>query len=314
MALVLWSGGLDSTKVLIDLLIEEREREEKRKEPEHYTLGPHNFDKAPEVRALTVVHDQVLHGKRQQEAARVKIKDKLYSMGFNFKHTVVHVQNEGDFGVEWNGGLIQPKMWIVQAITYLRRGEAIYFGYHHGDDFWHYAEAMKDVIDAVNRFSDENRYEIKFPLEWLSKADIIREIKNHGFYDLCWYCESPTKSCIKPCGKCGPCKHHDLALLQLEKERKDAKEKYGELETLDKEEPRELPDHCSVPSVWRTIDATDDGIRCKPVGGEGLSGMAGFNGEFSLWADGAYPDAAPVFADAAPAYKRHPAQTVRAAN
>lgn len=190
MSLVVWSGGLDSTLALYDLLVQR------------------NHD----VRAITIIHPQVINSYHAHQN-RVNIKAKLCSMGLSFNHTEVTVTQKGDFEIDHSDGLIQPQLWIPTAISHLRAHEHLYLGYIKGDDIWHYRTQMYELFNAMQSFRHDDG-QLICPLEWIRKDEIIERLKMANLYSLCWYCE--LSKTLRPCGDCSACLTHKYALQRYE--------------------------------------------------------------------------------------------------
>jgi 7-cyano-7-deazaguanine synthase in queuosine biosynthesis len=195
MAVVLFSGGCDSTFVLYNLL----------KEHEH---------DSEYITALSVNHCQV-PAINQNKNARELFKKEMNKRELCYKVSFCEIDIKNSCGeVQDITGLSQPIIWAVIAMLYVRNGETIYFGYHSGDDFWQHRNEFEDAIKNACKICGKD-ITIKYPLQFLSKADIVQSLKLRGLYDLCWYCEYPTVE-SKPCGNCVPCRTHRTALWQNE--------------------------------------------------------------------------------------------------
>lgn len=193
MALVLWSGGCDSTLVLYRLLKE------------------HQDEDKGYVHAISVNHDQVPANKESQ-IARKKILAKFKKMRLWVLHTEVNIKSKGYREVYPCGGLTQPTIWLT-IINYLKEKEDLYFGYIKGDDIWHHKYAFEEA--CKNLFSLGCRSgNVIMPLEYTSKEEVIKELKQLNLLDLCWYCERPEKG--KACGDCLSCKTHRKGMWAYE--------------------------------------------------------------------------------------------------
>lgn len=192
MALVVWSGGCDSTLVLHDVAKEQGG-----------------------ARALSVRHFQVLAAE-ESAAARGKLLARFKKMGLNIEHSTVKVDQEDSWvqGYHCDGGLAQPILWLSMAVSYLTEDEDLYFGYHKGDDFWTFSFPFADAFRALQKVRG-GKGKLRYPLEHLHKADILKRLQALGLYRDCWYCETPRRKPGKRCGKCRPCITHRTALWQL---------------------------------------------------------------------------------------------------
>jgi 7-cyano-7-deazaguanine synthase in queuosine biosynthesis len=202
MAIVLWSGGLDSTLVLHNLAMQIS-----RKEREHQSIT-----------ALSISHDQV-PAREILKTAREKIKKVFEERELNsyINYIEVSISHSNNSGVEVYGGVTQPAVWLTTASLYCKEKDTIFMGYHAGDDYWRYRHEAETAVINFLKTMDKNNVTLDYPLSLYYKSDIIKMLKNKGLYDVCWYCENPITGDIpKPCGSCPPCKCHRTALLQIE--------------------------------------------------------------------------------------------------
>jgi 7-cyano-7-deazaguanine synthase in queuosine biosynthesis len=196
-ALVLWSGGADSTCLLHEMLRRDYN-----------------------VRALTVIHPQVAAVK-EQRAARANLKARFRRMGYAFKSlevTVGHGTGKGgppDFAAEptgEDGGVIQPVVWLTAAVAYLLRDEDLYLGYIKSDCAIHYLPQLRLAFDQLKAVAGR-KGNLVVPMEWVSKAQVLNLLDAHKLTPLVWYCERPVRG--KPCKKCSPCMTHATGRWQL---------------------------------------------------------------------------------------------------
>lgn len=191
MALVVWSGGCDSTLVLHDLA-----------------------KKQGNVRALSIRHINVPAAK-ESDRARTRLLSRLQKKGLNIDHTTIDVnQCESDVQIEaLDGGCAQPVLWLAIAVGYLREKEDLYFGHHRGDDFWEFRSAFEAAFRALQKIRG-GKGKIVYPLRAFHKADILKRLQALSLYRDCWYCENPRDG--KRCGRCRPCITHRTAIWQLQ--------------------------------------------------------------------------------------------------
>lgn len=204
MAVVLFSGGCDSTLVLYNLAMQ--------------MARGQNGDRQ-RIIALSINHDQIaagpkLHYVREQiehEFRKRELTSDINFIELSIKHNLTN-------GVTGHGGVTHPIIWLSIAAMYCRDKDSIYLGYHTGDDYWMYKHEAETAFLNMAKVMDKNQVTIEYPLRGYHKPEIITELKAKGLYDLCWYCESEANVLTtKPCGTCYPCKCHQTALLQIEK-------------------------------------------------------------------------------------------------
>lgn len=192
MALVLFSGGCDSTLVLYNLIKEL---------PNQY------------IKVLSINHNQV-NAISENKLARQKIKEEFKKRELDkyLEFLEVDINNNSSTNVI-AGGVVQPIIWCTIAVLYAQTQDTIYFGYHLGDDFWMYKTEFENAIYNMSKVCNKE-IKIQYNLGHLRKADIIKELKDRGLYDLCWYCEHPKEG--MPCNECLPCITHKTGLWQNE--------------------------------------------------------------------------------------------------
>ncbi len=197
MSLLCWSGGLDSTLALHRIATEHRDGS---------THHPHG------IRAITIVHPQVSMHEKAAAKARAALKEKFRTSGFTINY--LEVSAKQDFST-WRpekgiGSSDNPQalLWLTTAINYLERDEDLYSGYIRTDDFWHNAGRYQAAFDAL-QVAAGHTGRMLHPLEWDSKADVIRQTKEQALHDLCWWCEDWSPKSVRgrfeACGKCKSC-------------------------------------------------------------------------------------------------------------
>ncbi len=197
MALVLWSGGCDSTLVLHNLL---------------------KGESPPDgcgVKALSVIHPQV-NAHKQQKAARKVLAAKLEARGLRFQRGTLRYKQDGDlFSVPGNS-LNQPQLWLLAAASFLEEKEDLYAGWIRGDDAWQHAHQVRAAFDAIQAVSGKTG-KLLTPLDGMRKSEVLRELRLLKLADDCWYCEGCTDADTTPCGWCVSCDVHRTAEWQLDR-------------------------------------------------------------------------------------------------
>ncbi len=205
MALVLWSGGVDSTFLLYDLLTASNNR---RGEGEYVKLT-----ESETVRTISINHPQITMSE-MGAMARKKLVDKLKKKhGFKgFAQTEIIISQTGpEANRNHDDGVIQPVIWLAHAVQYLDTSEDCYIAYIRGDDVWHYRNYLYQAFDSLQALLGKTG-KLMMPLEWVKKSEIINRLESLKLLKHTWYCELPTKD-EKPCGQCASCQTHKLALL-----------------------------------------------------------------------------------------------------
>lgn len=202
MSLVCWSGGLDSTLVLHRLAVEQRDGA---------MYHPHG------VRALTILHPQIAMHEGAAAKARKSLAEKFRALGLTIGYVEITVKQDARSwrAEQFVGSSDNPQalLWLTTAVNYLERDESLHTGYIRGDDYWHNANRYQTAFDALQAVSGHTG-QMFHPLEWDSKADVIRRAKELDLHDLCWWCEEPelktVRGKVQACGKCKSCETHRI--------------------------------------------------------------------------------------------------------
>lgn len=191
---VVFSGGLDSTLILVDLL-------EKGFKPILLTFLCKQFG-------------ENLHY-ISEIAAQQKILEYL-AKKYDYKPHRDYVKLEGDM-IGWTGS--EPALFQQPFMTSMvsiggRNNACYHFGYHRGDDFWHSSHNILAAQEHLLAVAGQKNIMFSFPLQYLTKAEIIRRLNHYHFpTDLCTFCYSPTYK--GRCGHCVACKTYDKAMDEL---------------------------------------------------------------------------------------------------
>lgn len=187
--LVLWSGGFDSTCLVIDLL--------------------HLND--IDILYVTLGNNDVQQ--RREKIAINKLKCLITDANLEY-----NIRNEYTFGY---GTLpvtktifAQPSLWI-HAATFIAAPDIhskVVIGYVKNDDIWHYKHELNETYNLMNVLTchDTEPVPLEFPYEWVTKNGIRNDLKANFIYykqimNCVSYCESGDKDY---CGECSSCKRH----------------------------------------------------------------------------------------------------------
>lgn len=191
---VVFSGGFDSTLILVDLL-------EKGVHPRLLTFQCRQFG-------------ENLHYESEM-AAQQKILEYL-GKKYNYTPKRDYIKLEGDL-IGWTGS--EPALFQQPFMTSMvsiggRNNSCYHFGYHRGDDFWHSSHNILAAQEHLLAVAGQKNIMFSFPLQYLTKADIIRRLNYYHFpADLCTFCYSPTYT--GRCGHCVACKTYDKAMDEI---------------------------------------------------------------------------------------------------
>jgi len=154
--IVFWSGGNDSTLLALRLL---REREY--------------------VHLVSFVSYHI-GGFAQQNKEKIYRKYLLHKFkedfGDSFKYTEISWE-----AVLTNGQ--QHHLWCALAPTILQSKDELYFGFLKYDDVWHKIEKFKQSILTTTDFFGLEEIKLEFPLEWMQKSAVRKELKKYGYLD-----------------------------------------------------------------------------------------------------------------------------------
>lgn len=200
MALLLWSGGCDSTLLLRDLLTARNNAGK----GAYTSLATGEF-----VRSLAIGCGQCAGSVRMRETRQKLIPKMEKIAGSGWVHGETVITRDG-LTIDAFGGLPQPVLWILNASLYLDQHENLYAGYIRGDDFWHYSGWVHHAFDSIQRLTNRTG-KLLTPLEWFDKSDVLTVLPP-GLLKLTRSCEGDSD---RPCGKCKPCKTHATAIWQM---------------------------------------------------------------------------------------------------
>lgn len=214
MTLVLWSGGCDSTLALLN------------------ELRTASNCQTERVDTLSIIHPQV-GAVNQQRMARRRISEAIrersdiggklgqcYEITLQNGNILDHFAGHGsEAGIQLgNGGLAQPLIWLPLAQQYLGPEEDLVTGWIKGDCVWHFRTEINQIFETMSKVNIKTG-ELRFPLEWFEKSEVIQDLKTWDFLDMCWYCEGVGFDMgNEPCGQCEPCLTHMAAKYRLEQE------------------------------------------------------------------------------------------------
>ena len=159
---IIWSGGFDSTALLLDLFL--RNNSKPLEQRERFTVISFNSDNIP--------------NSKEDRTARNKIKELFCEYDGSDYFDFYEMEN-----------LVVPSAIKKQALAWpfysLHEGFSkninIYFGYIKTDDFFHYKSEALNFYKAMETFLDfqivdnSERYKITvhFPFEWREKRELV---------------------------------------------------------------------------------------------------------------------------------------------
>jgi len=189
--LILWSGGFDSTILLINEL--------------------HKTD-------VDVLYVNLENNTRQQKREQRAIKKlKVIINDANLQGKII---NEHSFGYQTikvsKKSYTQPCLWLM-ASSFIANSDihsSVKIAYVRYDDAWHYKGEMLNVYNSLNSLiCQEKMVDLEFPFEWHTKSDLYEIVRDFTYIDQIMktisYCESNYED---RCNDCDSCKRHQNEL------------------------------------------------------------------------------------------------------
>jgi len=214
--LVLFSGGLDSTYLVYELL------------------------KHSPVDVVYCNADQHTNKIEAERIAREKIIAEFDTLNTRFK---VRNQYEADrFSLSQNPAVLfqQPPAWIFGALSVIdpRKHSSLEVGYVSGDCALTYRHEMTRAWNALNELCLSENLPLKMQLMRWTKQDILGMIPDE-LRKLVWICELPKADLvenapIQACGTCAACERWEYEQMRFD--RKRARDD-AIMEALDSPEP-----------------------------------------------------------------------------
>lgn len=190
--IVIWSGGADSTLLLDNLAREGEEVYAISFEPSFITINK-----------LAMEH-------KQRENLRKEFKYR----GYNIQYITIKVETDA-IRIRHSecGGLTHPVAWALMILPYICDGDILNFGYIKADHFWQFEPHFKTMLDAAFKLLAVQAF-VEYPLEFTSKATVLKELYARNLLDFIWSCQLPREMDL-PCKNCHSCENMVGALIQL---------------------------------------------------------------------------------------------------
>lgn len=192
--IVVWSGGWDSTLVLMDTL----RYNNKQVDAISFTL--------PGISALKMECEKIA---RKRFLEWLRVEHPSYSVNcktIDFIYDEISIIPYGDFP--------QQVIWTILSSIFAPNDATVLFGFIQGDHYWGIEhslhEASKQICSAMKK-----TVTWKNPLKSFYKYEVIQSIHQLGLQDICWTCENP-QILMQPCGVCETCWKHKMALKECE--------------------------------------------------------------------------------------------------
>lgn len=216
--LVAFSGGLDSTLVLLDALKEGPV-------DTVYIKGRVGKDKIrAELETRDIIFDYIRMNKENYHQVRFDtiVEAGDIGAGRRLMNTATNVDEAETIDLLNGRVFYQPATWMYHAALVAVQGNNSTFlvGYIRGDQ----APVIRTELTKLwelNQFCLRPPVvpiPIEFPLIWIDKLDVITRLVNWHQENLpmsAWSCEAPvpdeeTEDDLRQCGKCDPCRKHNM--------------------------------------------------------------------------------------------------------
>lgn len=196
-SVVVWSGGADSTMLL--------------------TERAFASSKANPVIAITVVaYPQIPLVQLQSQAiAQKRYLGWAKKSGFHVSHIRLTVKTvNGLLGDH----VTQPLVWVAQIAPFLPEHCRLSFGYIGPDKFWHRRHEADEAIAALQKLA-KSTWDVDYPYESSSKADILTALRGWKVPNSCWWSCEDARVVGSACRKCKKCIEVMRGRQEMEKKR-----------------------------------------------------------------------------------------------
>lgn len=198
---ILWSGGFDSTCLLLQAC--------------------ENFSSDDKLIVISIVCSACGEEKNFKESnARKQIKSYLAKKYPSIANDIIYKEIKVDFDIlpnsQNNEGLSQPVIWSTAMTPVIPDNSEIQFGYIAQDQAFAFVNEIQTLVKTASIIEGKN-LSVAFPLRLYTKANILEYYiisSNESLLDMCISCESFIEIDSR-CGYCTPCKHLQSALIDL---------------------------------------------------------------------------------------------------
>lgn len=205
---VFWSGGLDSTYIVLQTLL----LEQKKLQP-YYIIDPDRPSWKKELEVMQQIREEI--ARYDPNAAQRLLPTRIFEKKSIKKYWILRwhyhwFTRHMDLGpqYEWLARFACQHKLSAIAVGFIKNPE-------HLDlqlDRMIRQQAMGEGFEC--RIKDKPHPKalqlfkrLRFPIIWLSKHELVENAIRHGFSHLLalsWFCHTPTSE-NKPCGHCRPC-------------------------------------------------------------------------------------------------------------
>jgi hypothetical protein len=167
--ILFWSGGLDSTALLL-----------------HMVARPVEFPKVDIVSCEVDCTNNVKEDKAAREAIIKQLDN--YDASWRKRFNIIDLKQE----LRFVGQCIQAALWAFVAGTSGQQGDdhvEFYMGYIKGDDFWHFRTDFEEAVRAIAKMgAEKNQISFVYPWEWQTKMVLLHNFVRYPnvFHELSW--------------------------------------------------------------------------------------------------------------------------------
>ena len=165
--ILLWSGGFDSTAILLDMVAK----------PAQY----------PTVRVVSCELKNAANHAEDAKAKKAIIE--ILKLDKNLRFELIE---STDFNIVAQGGGQAPIWALLTAMNVSSRDAStveLCYGYIRGDDFWHFRPEFESAARSIAKIAaPEINVKFTYPLEWLTKKEFTSWYMNYPdvFDHLSW--------------------------------------------------------------------------------------------------------------------------------
>lgn len=203
---VVWSGGMDSTLIVCDLI-------KRNIEFDAIVFDTGHFGVLKDVYEERARFDIMKYLNKEIEVHKVRLDFPLMN------------------GLKgYDGGMFQQPMMITLLSVFGNDNTVYHMGYHKGDDFFSCQYDMLKASDHILKVMGNKNIKFSFPLKFSTKEQIVLTIQDWGLDKLTHFCEYPNRNfATGRCGECTPCKTYENALIMIDVHKRNGCKEYAAL-------------------------------------------------------------------------------------
>jgi 7-cyano-7-deazaguanine synthase in queuosine biosynthesis len=182
---VIWSGGMDSTLILNDLI-------------------------KKNINVDVIIFKSTFLDINKMKAESIAREKYLKHIGKTIHTNIITLNYEDNPERGETPNLFQQPLMLSLLSVLSKRNTIFYFGYHKGDDFFTFSHEILSGVEWFLSALGNKNIKFSFPLKYSTKEDIINSIEVEGLTPYTYFCELPGEDLL-PCKNCTPCKTYEEA-------------------------------------------------------------------------------------------------------